>query len=145
MTDNSKKESVKSISNSSKRYDENHPVVSYRVTKDEYTRLKGVLTKENKTMKEFFRQALELEECNYKEARRTGYVKGFNDAKEKYSVWLYCVDCGKGIAVTDEKIKEEITASFERTVLHADCHVPEGVAPETIIRFRRKSDGKEKE
>jgi len=145
VTNSSGKESVKGISNASKRYDEKHPVVSYRVTKEEYTRLKDVLTRQNKTMKEFFRQALKLEEREYREAQRRGYLEGFNDAKEKYAVWLYCVDCGNGIAVADEKVKEEMTASYERMAMHTNCDVPKDADPRMIIRFKKRRNGNEKE
>ena len=65
-----------------KRYDEKHPTVSFRVSREGYDRLKETLNKQGKTIGQFFREALEIEERNYKEA----YWRGFREARERYAI-----------------------------------------------------------
>jgi flagellar biosynthesis/type III secretory pathway protein FliH len=137
MTENPERRLVKNTLPAKKRYDEKHPVVSYRVSREEYDRLKEVLAKQDKTMKEFFREALGLEERNYKEARKAGYRRGFKDAKEKYAVHLYCVGCGEEIALMDENVKKAIAEEY-LTVVHEGCGIPDHIDTECVTVLGRR-------
>lgn len=121
-----------------KRYDAKHPIVSFRVSAESYDRLKTLLRRQNKSIGDFFREALEIEERNYSEARRRGYRKGFGDAKEKYAVFLTCVACYDGIPIDDENVKEELVESYERNVLHHECQLPHDLSPEMVVRVGHK-------
>ena len=118
---------------SKKRYDQRHPVVSFRVSKETYDQFKDLLEKEKKSIGQFFREALEVEERNYKEARRRGYKA----AKEKYAVYAWCSSCLNGMPITDDDMKDEagLLYSNEFTLLHDDCRLPEDMDPELVRRF----------
>lgn len=117
-----------------KRYDAKNPVVSFRVSAEAYERLKAVLSKQDKSIGDFFREALTIEERNYNEARKRGYRKGFDDAKERYALFLTCIACYDGIPIDDENVKEELIEGYEKNVLHHECRLPRDISPEMIVR-----------
>ena len=90
-------------------YDKRHPVISFRISEDDHNKLKQLLEKENKSIGQFFREALEIEERNYREARSAGYSKGFKVAKEKYAIVVSCCECGQPISVSDPCVREMIS------------------------------------
>jgi hypothetical protein len=121
-----------------KRYDEKHPTVSFRVSREGYDRLKETLNKQGKTIGQFFREALEIEERNYKEA----YWRGFREARERYAIYTICLSCYEPIAIDNEELKEEITARVEQICLHHGCPLPDGVTESDVIRFKRRKGKK---
>ena len=122
----------KRISPAKKRYDEKHPVISFRDSRGLRDRLGTVLEKQNKSIGQFFREALEIEERNYKEA----YWRGFREARERYAIYTICLSCYEPIAIDNEELKEEITARVEQICLHLGCPLPDGVTESDVIRFK---------
>lgn len=123
-----------------RRYDERHPVISFRVTEQAYERLKDVLVKQNKSIGAFFREALEIEQRNYDEARRRGYEQGFKEAKEKYAVAVTCISCYDGFYISSEELKDEagLMLSNKYAMVHKDCEVPAGDDPSRVWRSKVK-------
>lgn len=119
-----------------KRYDASHPVVSFRVSNDAYMRLKQLLERENKSIGQFFREALEIEERNYREARSAGYRKGFKVAKEKYAVVVKCCLCDQPISISDPEIQLMISGQCD-PIAHAhhfDSDEPTGAKEIMLVR-----------
>lgn len=134
----------KKVPPSKKKYDEKHPVISFRVSKEEYQRMKSVLNKEKKSIGQFFRKALESEEKSYQEAFDRGYRQGFEKAKTKYAVAPLCVSCNEPIFIDDVNVQEEMIISLPFTCVHEGCPVPEGMAEKDIKRFKRENAIKKK-
>lgn len=116
------------------RYDNSHPVISFRASREEYDRLKALLAKEDKSIGEFFREALGSEERGYKEAFNRGYGQGFNKAKERW-VAITCVSCCQPIFIDDE-LAQEMANEMPYTFLHDGCPAPSGTDKENIKRFK---------
>jgi flagellar biosynthesis/type III secretory pathway protein FliH len=123
-----------------RRYDEQHPVISFRVTEQAYERLKDVLVKQNKSIGTFFREALEIEQRNYAEARRRAYEQGFKEAKEKYAVAVTCISCYDGFYISSEELKDEagLMLSNKYAMVHEDCEVPADDDPSRVWRSKVK-------
>jgi hypothetical protein len=123
-----------------KRYDDRHPVVSFRVSRKDYDLLKETLAKQNKSIGQFFREALEVEERNYNDAFWNGYRK----AKERYAVYVTCYSCGEPIAIDDQEMKEEIYLSIVQICMHHDCGLVDGLQESDVRRLgrRRRLKGK---
>lgn len=117
-----------------RRYDEKHPTVSFRASRKNYDRLKGVLNKQGKTIGQFFREALEIEERKYNEA----YWRGYRKAKERYAVYATCMSCGEPIAIDDEQMKEDIYLSIVEICLHRECKLMSGYQECEIRRVGNK-------
>ena len=125
---------------SKRRYDEKHPVVSFRVSRKNYDLLKETLAKQNKSIGQFFREALDIEERNYKEAHRRGYRKGLEDGFQRYAIVTLCVACMKAIVIEDEKTQTELAEAVETgdcCNLCMDCDPPDLPAGWEIRRHRR--------
>ena len=117
-----------------RRYDEKHPVVSFRASRKNYDLLKETLSKQGKSIGQFFREALEVEERNYKEA----FWNGYRRAKERYAVYTTCVSCGEPIVIEDEEMKQEIYLSIEQICLHHDCELVDGLQECDVRRLGRR-------
>ena len=107
-----------------KRYDETHPVISFRASKEEYEQLKDVLGKQKKSIGVFFREALGIEQRNYDEARKRGFEQGFKAAKNKYAVSKNCIVCGEPIVITDPMAKKQMAVTYRACLRHEDCEIP---------------------
>ena len=96
---------------SRKRYDLAHPVLSFRVSKEDYEALKKVLEISGKSIGQFFKEALRNERRDtsaaYKKGREIGRKKGFRKAKNLYRVHTFCPICGEQIPVRGEELTEK--------------------------------------
>jgi len=125
---------------SKRRYDEKHPVVSFRVSRKNYDLLKGTLTKQNKSIGQFFREALGVEMRNYKEAFRRGERKGLEEGLQRYAIVTLCIACGEAIVIEDEKTQTELEEAVQRGEFYnlcMDCAPPDFAAGWEIRRHRR--------
>jgi hypothetical protein len=123
-----------------KRYDDKHPVISFRDSRGVRDRLRTILEKQNKSIGQFFREALEVEERNYNEAFWNGYRK----AKERYAVYVTCYSCGEPIAIDDQEMKEEIYLSIVQICMHHDCGLIDGLRECDVRRLGRRQRSKGK-
>lgn len=97
------------------KYEQSHPTVSFRVSKELYDRLEVVKEAEGKSTTDVLKigvDLLEVKVSNEKEARRQGYEegfeKGFEEAKNLYMITFPCSVCRKTIEVAGKGMKETI-------------------------------------
>jgi uncharacterized protein (DUF4415 family) len=111
------------------RYEQNHPTVSYRVSKDLYDSLQAVMKAEGKSVTDVLRAGVNLLEVKVRrekeireEAYLAGRLKGFDDAQRKYSVSYTCSTCGELIVVDSKEEKDFIkTKMSESGWGHSNC------------------------
>jgi len=111
------------------RYEKSHPVISFRIDKEFYDRLKAVKKVEGRSMTDIMKAGLGLIEVKIrteKEIWQQGYdegqVNGYELAESEYKVTYPCSICGKSIEVnTDEEKKAIATYMREHGWGHADC------------------------
>jgi len=111
------------------RYEQKHPTVSLRVTKELKDGLQAVKEAEGKSITDVLKVGLGLLEVKVakgKEARRQGYEegfeKGYEEAKNLYMVTYPCKICRKTIEVMRVKEKEAIKRYMrQHGWAHAAC------------------------
>ena len=120
---------AKGIPPSRKRYEEDNPVVSCRVPKELYNRLRAIKKAEGKSMADVLKAGLGLFEVKVRaekevrqEAYDEGHINGYELAESEYKVTYPCSICGKSIEVTTEEEKKAIRGYMaEYGWGHADC------------------------
>ena len=125
---------------SKQRYDKEHPTISFRVSNDEKERLRKLCAKDDKSFGRFFREALGSEERNYEGAFNRGYARGFDEARSRYAVAPLCVSCMETIFIDDVKLQERMADDLPFTCLHEGCPLPQGVAENSVRRFKPDQD-----
>ena len=111
------------------KYEQNHPTVSFRVSKGLHDRLQAVKEAEGKSTTDILKMGLGLLEVKVskeKEAKRQGYEegfeKGYEEAESLYKVTYPCKVCRRTLEVTSVKEKEAIKRyMLEHGWGHADC------------------------
>ncbi len=114
------------------RYEKTHPVVSFRVKIDYYKRLKSLLKDTDRSIGDFFREALGVQETNYAKMERKAELKGFRrgkkegykKGKEDWNIWFYCNVCGEVIWIRPSDNAHEHIIKYMKEVGwgHAKCH-----------------------
>lgn len=111
------------------KYEQSHPTVSFRVSKELYDRLQAVKKAEGKSITDVLKIGVGLLEVKVRkekeirdQAYEEGWEKGAAEAEELYAVSYSCSVCGKNIVVTAENVKRAIrTYMREHGWGHADC------------------------
>ena len=119
----------KSKTPSRTKYEESHPTVSFRVSRELYDRLQAVKKAEGKSITDVLKVGVGLLEVKVRseaeirgKAFREGHRKGYELAESNYKCTFPCSGCGKTISVEGEAIKEAIKEYLVRNGWgHADC------------------------
>ena len=112
------------------KYEQKHPTVSFRVSKDLYNKLQAVKEAEGKSITDVLKMGVGLLEVKMRQekeirdqAYEEGWVRGIAEAEELYAVPYLCSGCGKEIIVTTEDEKKAIRRYMrEHGWGHAECH-----------------------
>jgi len=97
------------------KYEQSHPTVSFRVSRELYDRLQAVKRAEGKSNTDILKVALGLIEVKVRaekeirlEAYDEGWEKGVNSTWDVLAVTYPCAKCGKEITVDTEEEKKAI-------------------------------------
>jgi flagellar biosynthesis/type III secretory pathway protein FliH len=116
------------------KYREKNPMVSFRLKREDYKRLKEIVERSGKSIAQFVREiALEVNreesasytrgyEDGYKKGDNEGYEKGydeaygmgFEDGMEKYKIWYYYSICGKRIEMLPNRDDHKAMIEYMR-------------------------------
>ena len=112
------------------RYEENHPVVSCRISKADYDLLKQRLNERGISFATFVKEALgrlEAKLTRIDKARAEGYEQGYIQATEDNQIWYYCKICQERIDISpnSESHKAIIQYMREKGWGHIKCHEKE--------------------
>ena len=100
------------------RYDQAHPVLGTRVSKQEYDAVKAFQAKNGWSFAKFIRVALQRESSKYDHA----WKAGFAEAKRKYAVYYPCSVCGGVIPITQADERTAAAEALERAQWgHGQC------------------------
>lgn len=86
------------------RYEQRNPVVSARVPRDVYDRLKALRARSGKSLRTILREALALQETSVGDA----YQRGFRDARKRYAVSFPCSACRREAWATGDELKRHV-------------------------------------
>lgn len=111
------------------RYEETHPVVSYRTSKEINDRIKALKEADGKSFTDIVKLGLGIAERQSKKATqirqeswRAGYKKGYAKAELLYKVTYHCSICGDTMVVTEENEKEAIAGYMQKAGWqHSEC------------------------
>ncbi len=112
-----------SVEPAKERYDRKRPVVSFRVSREQLAKLEELIRGSGISKGKFVRRALGLELEKKDEVYRKGHRDGYREAKEEYSVDVFC-NAGDGlIVVRGDDFKRKIRNVVAKTynVYHRDC------------------------
>jgi predicted CopG family antitoxin len=117
---------------SRKKYEQNNPTISCRVSRQVYDRLQEIKKAEGKSMADILKAGLGLfevkrrdEETIRQEAYDKGWEKGLKDAEALYAVTYRCSNCGKKMVVTSNAEKRAISEYMhDHGWCHGDCNNP---------------------
>lgn len=130
------------------RYEEANPVISFRVPREDYERVKDLIAAEGESIGEFLRRAFDVEQTDLQSAHSRGLLKGYQIAKKKFAIYANCVSCGEEVAVSDEQLREVAQDNFRVNccpqVLHDGCRAPIGSSPCTVMKGERPTRDKSK-
>ena len=114
---------------SRRKYEENNPVVSFRVPKKDYDRFLVVREDLGMSHGDVYRAGLSVTEVNIRDeeeikqqAYEEGQVCGYELAESVYKITYPCSICGKPIEVTTEEEEKAIRRfMIENRWHHGDC------------------------
>ena len=117
------------------RYEKSHPVVSFRIKKEYYDKMKKLLDQKGKSIADFFKEALGIQEESYQQP----YDKGYEDAKKKYAVRFRCSICNEWMEIYTDKEKELARETMESHKWgHGKCHKKQREQREELERKKAK-------
>lgn len=100
------------------KYDQDHPTVSIRVTREFYDELEELRETSGKSLGDILREALNKQAPSAAKARKIG----FNEAKQIFSVPYKCSVCGGNLIVDSQKEKDAIARYMrENGWAHGPC------------------------
>jgi len=90
------------------RYERGNPVVSIRVTREVYGRLKELKERSGKSVGDVLREAIGVQARSTGIAQRRGYQSGWREAEELYRVDYRCSRCGGSLTINSDQEKQAI-------------------------------------
>ena len=110
------------------RYEQSHPTVSFRLSRDVYDLLKQRLEDLGEiSFADFVKDSLGLQQAkmpDIKEIKEIAWDEGYAQAVEDWQIWYYCAVCGKRIDIepNGDSHKAMISYMKEHGWGHASCH-----------------------
>lgn len=101
------------------RYEQAHPVVSFRVRPEFYEKLQEISRNSGKSTARLIRDALESLES----AKRIAHQQGYQEAKSRFGITYPCAICGRAIELTSDNAKSAASEYMTQHGWgHAECH-----------------------
>ena len=112
----------KALPPSRARYERSNPVVSLRVDKELYDRLKGLQRVSGKSVADVLREAVGQQEATANNAYEIGYEDAIDWADDTWRVDYRCSGCGGTMTIDSEKEKA-VAAEYLRKKgwAHEEC------------------------
>jgi len=109
------------------RYEQSHPTVSFRLSKDVYDLLKQRLDDLEMSFADFVRESLGLQQAKMHdigEIRDSAWDEGYAQGMEDYQIWYYCDVCGERIDMEPNSDSHKAMIGYMRGHGwgHISCH-----------------------
>jgi len=106
------------------RYEQSHPTVSFRVSRDTYDLLKQRLEDLGVSAADFIKESLGLIHTDIEEIKDEARGEGYIQAIEDCEIWYFCAVCRKRIDMSPngDDHKAMIGYMKEHGWGHASCH-----------------------
>ena len=124
---NSKSNPVRHKPPSRIKYEQSHPVVSFRVSQDTYEQLRERSRISGKSMASIILAYLTAEtsarKIAYKQGYDEGYRQGYHEAKSRFGITYPCAICGGAIELASDNEKAAVAEYMvKHGWCHAECH-----------------------
>ncbi len=104
------------------RYEQAHPTISLRVSRDLYDRLKALKERSGKSVAAVLREAVGVQASSAGNASNRGYRRGWTEAERRYRVDYRCSQCGGTLTITSDEEKQEAASYLrEQGWAHDSC------------------------
>ncbi len=106
------------------RYEQSHPTISFRVSKDVNDLLKQRLADLGVSAADFIKESLGLIHTDIGEVKQAAWDEGYSQGAEDYEIWYFCNICGEQMSVSpnSESHKAMIGLMSDHGWGHASCH-----------------------
>ena len=110
------------------RYEQSHPTVSFRLSRDAYDLLKQRLEDlGGVSFADFVKQSLGLLQpqiADIEQIKEIAYAEGYNQGADDCEVWYYCAVCRKRIEIHPDSNAHKAMIGYmkEHGWGHASCH-----------------------
>ena len=110
------------------KYEQSHPVVSCRLSKDEHDLLKQRLDDlGGVSFADFVKEALgllQLEMPDTKEIKEKARRAGYDQSKKDHQIWYFCAECGERIAMSPNSDSHKAMIGYMKGDgwRHTSCH-----------------------
>lgn len=110
------------------RYEQSHPVVSCRLSRDQYELLKQRLDDlGGVSFADFVKDALGIikrDMGDVKRIRETAYTAGYERGKQEHQIWYRCAVCGQRLDVVPKSEPHKAIVGLMKQAGwgHASCH-----------------------
>lgn len=117
------------------RYDLKRPVVSVRVSAKQLEKLNDLIKGTGMSKGRFIRRALDLGLEKKDLIYRKGYREGYEKAKDKYTMHLFCDECGDPIPIHGPDAEILVSHAISQTfrVYHKNCQPTKAPGKRLII------------
>ena len=105
------------------RYEQSHPTISFRLSKDVNDLLKQRLEDLGVSAADFIKESLGLLHTDIEELKQTAWGEGYSQAVEDYEIWYYCAVCGERIDMSPNSDSHKAMIGYMRDHgwAHAGC------------------------
>ena len=105
------------------RYEQSHPTISFRLSKDVNDLLKQRLEDLGVSAADFIKESLGLIHTDIEEVKQVARDEGYSQAVEDYGIWYFCNICGKRISISpnDNAHKAIIGYMKDHGWVHESC------------------------
>lgn len=107
------------------RYEQSHPTISFRVSRETYDKLKEHLTRRRVSFADFVKESLgtqKLKIPDIEKIKETNWIQGYNKAMESYEITIRCHRCGQPMTVTpNSRLHQVFREYIEGSWSHTKC------------------------
>ena len=107
------------------RYEQSHPTISFRVSRETHDKLKEHLIRRRVSFADFVKESLGIQQLKIPDIgkiKETNWIQGYNKAMEKYEITIRCHRCRQPMTVTpNSPLHQTIMDYIEGAWSHTNC------------------------
>ncbi len=110
---------------SRKRYEQNNPTISFRVSREVHDKLKDHLARRHVSFADFVKESLGVQQLQIPDVgkiRKAAWNEGYSKAKANYEICLSCSECQQPISIKpNSDLHRAIRDQLEGLWFHTTC------------------------
>ena len=110
---------------SRKRYEQNNPTISFRVSREVHDKLKDHLARRRVSFADFVKESLGVQQIQIPDVgkiKQAALTEGYNKAKKEYRICIRCSECQQPISIKpNSDLHRAIIDQLEGLWFHTTC------------------------